>query len=50
MRDESSSSEAAWQEEELSGAALPAKRLARRLRCLLDQISCAGQAMPAATG
>ncbi|WP_019863425.1 MULTISPECIES: transposase DNA-binding-containing protein [Mesorhizobium] len=48
MRDKTSSSEAAWQEEELSAAALPDKRLARRLRRLLDQmsVSCAGQANP----
>ena len=47
MRDETSSSEAAWQEEELSAATLPDKRLARRLRRLLDQtVSRAGQANP----
>ncbi|WP_292215242.1 transposase DNA-binding-containing protein [Mesorhizobium sp.] len=47
MRDKTSSSESAWQEEELSAAALPDKRLARRLQRLLDQMfSCAGQANP----
>lgn len=51
MRDKSSSSEAAWQEEELSAAALPDKRLARRLRRLLDQMSAApGKPIPAACG
>jgi hypothetical protein len=34
MRDKISGSEVAWQEEELSAAALPDKRLARRLRRL----------------
>ncbi|MER8530023.1 transposase [Mesorhizobium sp. M1272] len=43
--------EAAWQEEELSTAALPDKRLARRLRRLLDQMSAApGKPIPAACG
>ena len=41
MRDKTSGSEAVWQEEELSAAALPDKRLARRLRRLLDQMSAA---------
>ncbi len=51
MRDETSSSEAAWQEEELSAATLPDKRLARRLRRLLDQLSVApGKPIPAACG
>ncbi|ESY64946.1 hypothetical protein X743_30265 [Mesorhizobium sp. LNHC252B00] len=51
MRHKTSSSEAAWQEEELSAAALPDKRLARRLRRLLDQISAApGKPIPAACG
>lgn len=51
MRDRSSNSEAAWQEEELSKAALPDKRLARRLRRLLDQMSAApGKPIPAACG
>ena len=51
MRDEISNSEAALQEEELSAAALPDKRLARRLRRLLDQLSAApGQPIPAACG
>lgn len=45
------SSEAAWQEEELSAAALPDKRLARRLRRLLDQMAAApGKPIPAACG
>ena len=51
MRDKTSSSEAAWQEEELSAAALPDKRLARRLRRMLDQLSVApGKPIPAACG
>lgn len=51
MRDKTSSSEAAWQDEELSEAALPDKRLARRLRRLLDQMSAApGKPIPAACG
>ena len=51
MRDEASSSEAAWPEEELSAAVLPDKRLARRLRRLLDQLSAApGKPIPAACG
>lgn len=51
MQDETSSSESAWQEEELSAAALPDKRLARRLRRLLDQMSAApGKPIPAACG
>ncbi|MER8640440.1 transposase [Mesorhizobium sp. M1365] len=51
MRDKNGSSEAAWQEEELSAAALPDKRLGRRLRRLLDQMSAApGKPIPAACG
>jgi hypothetical protein len=51
MRDETSSSEPAWQEEELSAATLPDKRLARRLRRLQDQLSAApGKPIPAACG
>lgn len=51
MRDKTSSSEAAWQAEELADAALPDKRLARRLRWLLDQMSAApGKPIPAACG
>ncbi|MER8956514.1 hypothetical protein NKH98_28135 [Mesorhizobium sp. M0833] len=47
MRDKTSSGEAAWQEEELSTAALPDKRLACRLRRLLDQRSAApGKPVP----
>lgn len=49
MRDKTSSSEAACQEEELSAAFLPDKRLAHRLRRLLDQMSAApGKPIPAA--
>ncbi len=51
MRDKTRGSEAVWQEEELSAAALPDKRLARRLRRLLDQMSAApGKPVPAACG
>lgn len=51
MRDKTSGSEAAWQDEEFSAAALPDKRLARRLRRLLDQMSAApGKPIPAACG
>ena len=51
MRDKPRSSEAGWQEEELSTAALPDKRLARRLGRLLDQMSAApGKPVPAACG
>ncbi|WP_245319441.1 IS4/Tn5 family transposase DNA-binding protein [Mesorhizobium temperatum] len=51
MRHKTSSSEAAWWEEELSAAALPDKRLARRLQRLLDQMSAApGKPIPAACG
>ena len=51
MRDKTSGSEAVWQEEEISSAALPDKRLARRLRRLLDQMSAApGKPVPAACG
>ncbi len=51
MRDKTRGGEAVWQEEELSAAALPDKRLARRLRRLLDQMSAApGKPVPAACG
>ncbi|MER9153396.1 hypothetical protein NKI30_33015 [Mesorhizobium opportunistum] len=51
MRHKTSSGEAAWQEEELSTAALPDKSLARCLRRLLDQMSAApGKPIPAACG
>ena len=51
MRDETSSSEAAWPEGETSAATLPDKRLARRMRQLLDQLSAApGKPIPAACG
>jgi hypothetical protein len=51
MRDEISSSEATWQVDELSAATLPDKRLTRRLRRLLDQLSAApGKPIPAACG
>lgn len=53
MRDKTSSSESAWQEEELPAAALPDKRLAGPLQRLLDQMSArrASQSRrPAATG
>jgi hypothetical protein len=51
MRDKASNSEFAWQDEELAEAALPDKRLARRLRRLLDQMSAApGKPIPAACG
>ncbi|WP_245455318.1 MULTISPECIES: transposase [unclassified Mesorhizobium] len=51
MRDKTSSSESALQEEELSAAALPDKRLARRLQRLLEQMSAApGKPIPAACG
>lgn len=40
-----------WHDQELVGAGLPDKRLARRLRCLLDQMSASpGQPVPAACG
>ncbi|MER9776720.1 transposase DNA-binding-containing protein [Mesorhizobium sp. M0220] len=46
MRDKTSSSAAAWQEE-LCAAALPDKRLIRRLQRLLDQLSAApGKPIP----
>jgi hypothetical protein len=48
MSGETDTSESAWQEEELSAATLPDKRLARRLRRLLDQMSAApGRPIPA---
>ena len=51
MRDNTGSSETAWQDEELEEAALPDKRLARRLRRLLDQMSAApGKPIPATCG
>jgi len=51
MGDKPRNSEPAWPDEELSPAALPDKRLARRLRRLLDQMSAApGQPVPAACG
>jgi hypothetical protein len=51
MRDETSRSEAAWQAEEPSAATPLDKRLARRLRRLLDQLSAApGKPIPAACG
>ena len=44
-------SEAGWQDNELTSASLPDKRLGRRLRRLLDQLSSApGQPIPAACG
>src|SRR5215204_5665721 len=44
-------SEAGWQDNELTSASLPDKRLGRRLRRLLDQLSSApGQPVPAACG
>ena len=40
-----------WHDQEVVGAGLPDKRLARRLRCLLDQMSASpGQPVPAACG
>lgn len=46
MRGKTSSREAAWQEE-LCAAALPDKRMVRRLQRLLDQLSAApGKADP----
>ncbi|MER9645209.1 transposase, partial [Mesorhizobium sp. M0239] len=51
MRDKTGSSETAWQEEELSAAALPDKRLVRRSQRLLDEMSAApGKPIPAACG
>lgn len=51
MRAKTSGGEAAWQEEELAATALPDKRLARRLRRPLDQMSAApGKPVPAACG
>lgn len=47
MRDKTSSSEAAWQEEELSAAALPDRRLVPSAATVAgSDISCAGQANP----
>jgi hypothetical protein len=40
-----------WHDQEVVGAGLPDKRLARRLRCLLDQMSASpGHPAPAACG
>jgi hypothetical protein len=51
MRDKVGGSGASWQEEELSAATLPDKRLARRLRRVLDQLSAApGEPIPAGCG
>nr|WP_237351946.1 transposase DNA-binding-containing protein [Rhizobium sp. ACO-34A] len=51
MRGETDTSESAWQGEKLSAATLPDKRLARRLRRLLDQMSAApGKPLPAVCG
>ena len=51
MRDQISSSATTWREEELSAATLPDKRLAHRLRRLLEQLSAApGKPIPAACG
>ena len=42
---------AGWHDDEVVAAGLPDKRLARRLRLLLDQMSAApGQPVPAACG
>jgi hypothetical protein len=41
MRAETTNNEAAWQEENFPSAALPDRRLARRLRRLPDQFSAA---------
>ncbi|MER9645343.1 transposase DNA-binding-containing protein, partial [Mesorhizobium sp. M0239] len=47
MRVKTGSSETAWQEKELSGAALPDKRLVRRSQRLLDEMSAApGKPIP----
>ncbi|MER8731209.1 hypothetical protein NKH28_15400 [Mesorhizobium sp. M1227] len=47
MRDKTSSSEAAWQEEELSTAALPDKRFGPSVATVAgSDVSCAGQANP----
>ena len=44
-------SKAGWQDDELACASLPDKRLGRRLRRLLDQLSSApGQPVPSACG
>lgn len=51
MNGKTDTSESAWQEAELSAATLPDKRLARRLRRLLDQMSAApGKPIPAVCG
>ena len=43
--------QAGWQDDELASASLPDKRLERRLRQLLDQMSAApGKPVPAACG
>jgi hypothetical protein len=51
MQADISSSATSWQEEELSAATLPDKRVAHRLRRLLEQLSAApGKPIPAACG
>src|SRR5215212_3901181 len=51
MSDGARSSEPGWQDDELVSESLPDKRLARRLRRLLGQMSAApGQPVPAACG
>jgi len=51
MNGKTDTSESAWQEAELSAATLPDKRLGRRLRRLLDQMSAApGKPIPAVCG
>lgn len=51
MNGKTDTSESAWQEEELSAATLPDKRLACRLRRLLDQMSAEpGKPIPAVFG
>lgn len=51
MSGDTAASACDWQDQELVSAGLPDKRLARRLRCLLDQMSASpGQPVPAACG
>src|SRR5215204_6636401 len=51
MSEGARSSEPGWQDDELVSESLPDKRLARRLRRLLGQMSAApGQPVPAACG
>jgi hypothetical protein len=51
MSGDTEASTCGWQDQEVVSAGLPDKRLARRLRCLLDQISASpGQPVPAACG